>query len=66
MGEIEQAFDQILLNPFPNQEVETDIRRPVTHTFPYLVFYTFDEQTVPYSRSSMAQDPAYINGRLGA
>ncbi len=38
MNEIEQAFDRILPNPFLYQEVETDIRRAVTHTFSYLVF----------------------------
>lgn len=38
INEIELAFDRILLNPFLYQEVETDIRRAVTHTFPYLVF----------------------------
>ena len=42
MDKIEQAFDRILSNPFLYQEVDTDIRRAVTHTFPYLVFYTFD------------------------
>jgi len=67
MDEIELAFDRILPNPFLYQEVETDIRRAVTHTFPYLVFYTFDEQTV--QRLAVihgSQDPAYINERLGA
>lgn len=39
MDEIERAFDRILPNPLLYQEVETDIRRAVTHTFPYLVFY---------------------------
>jgi plasmid stabilization system protein ParE len=67
MDEIELAFDRILPNPFLYQEVETDMRRAVTHTFPYLVFYTFDEQTV--QRLAVihgSQDPAYINERLGA
>ena len=67
MDEIELAFDRILPNPFLYQEVETDMRRAVTHTFPYLVFYTFDEQTV--QRLAVihgSQDPAYIDERLGA
>ena len=46
MDEIKLACDRILPNPFLYQEVEPDIRRAVTHKFPYLVFYTFDEQTV--------------------
>lgn len=67
MDEIEQAFDRILPNPFLYQEVETDIRRAVAHTFPYLVFYTFDEQTIQIlAVIHGSQDPAYINERLGA
>ncbi len=67
MAEIEQAFDRILPNPFLYQEVEADIRRAVTHTFPYLVFYTFDEQTLQIlAVIHGSQDPAYINERLGA
>jgi plasmid stabilization system protein ParE len=66
MDEIERAFDRILPNLFLYQEVDTDIRRAVTHTFPYLVFYTFDEQTVQIlAVIHGAQDPAYINERLG-
>lgn len=67
MDEIELAFDRILPNPFLYQEVETDIRRAVTHTFPYLVFYTFDEQIVQIlAVIHGSQDSAYINERLGA
>lgn len=67
VDEIELAFDRILPNPFLYQEVETDIRRAVTHTFPYLVFYTFDKQTVQIlAVIHGSQDPAYINKRLGA
>lgn len=67
MDEIERAFDRIFPNPFLYQEVETEIRRAVTHTFPYLVFYTCDEQTLQIlAVIHGAQDPAYINERLGA
>ena len=67
IDEIERAFDRVLANPFLYQEVEIDIRRAVTHTFAYLVFYTFDEQTVQIlAVIHGAQDPAYINKRLGA
>lgn len=66
MEEIELACDRIIPNPFLYQEVETDIRRAVTHTFPYLVFYAFDEQTVQIlAVIHGSQDPAYINERLG-
>lgn len=66
MGEIELTCDRIIPNPFLYQEVETDIRRAVTHTIPHLVFYTFDEQTVQIlAVIHGSQDPAYINERLG-
>lgn len=67
MDEIERAFDRIRPNPFLYQEVEKDIRRAVTHTFPYLVFYTFDDQSIQIlAVIHGAQDPAHINQRLGA
>jgi plasmid stabilization system protein ParE len=67
MDEIELACGRIPLNPFLYQEVEPDIRRAVTHKFPYLVFYTFDEQTVQVlAVIHGSQDPTYINQRLGA
>ncbi|HEX7075592.1 MAG TPA: type II toxin-antitoxin system RelE/ParE family toxin [Hyphomicrobiaceae bacterium] len=67
MDEIEAAFDRVTSNPLHYQEVEPDIRRAVVHTFPYLVFYTFDEESVHVlAVIHGAQDPAYINERLGA
>jgi hypothetical protein len=37
------------------------------HTFPYLVFYTFDADAVHVlAVIHAAQDPAYIKARLGA
>lgn len=67
VDEIEFTFDRIIPNPFLYQEVEPDIRRAVAHTFPYLVFYTFDEKAVQIlTVIHGAQDPAYINERLGA
>lgn len=67
LDEIEAAFDRVTGNPFHYQEVEPDIRRAVVHTFPYLVFYTFDEESVHVlAIIHGAQDPAYINERLGA
>ena len=67
LEEIELACRRILPNPFLYQEVEPDIRRAVTHKFPYLVFYTFDEETVQIlAVIHGSQDPPYINQRLGA
>jgi plasmid stabilization system protein ParE len=67
IDEIEYAFARVLLNPFLYREVEVDIRRAVTHRFPYLLFYTFDENSVQIlAVIHGAQDPAYIQERLGA
>ena len=67
LKEIELACRRILPNPFLYQEVEPDIRRAVTHKFPYLVFYTFDEETVQIlAVIHGSQDPPYINQRLDA
>lgn len=67
LDKIDATFDRIASNPFHYQEVEPDIRRAVVHTFPYLVFYTFDEESVHVLVVIHgAQDPAYINERLGA
>lgn len=67
LGEIEQSLNRIAPNPCQYQEVEPDIRRSVVHTFPYLVFYTFDTDAVHVlAVIHGAQDPAYIKARLGA
>lgn len=67
LDEIEATFDRVLRNPFQYQQVESDIRRAVVHTFPYLVFYVFDEEAVHVlAVIHGAQDPAYITERLGA
>jgi plasmid stabilization system protein ParE len=67
LEEIEATFNRIAENPGLYEEFETGIRRSVTHTFPWLVFYTSDETTI-YILAVIfaAQDPAYISSRLGA
>jgi plasmid stabilization system protein ParE len=66
LEEIEATFNRIVDNPGLYEEIEVGIRRSVTHTFPWLVFYTSDEQAV-YILAVIfaAQDPAYIASRLG-
>jgi plasmid stabilization system protein ParE len=67
LDEVEQSFGRIASNPYSCQEVESDIRRAVVHTFPYLVFYTFESHAVHVlAVIHGAQDPAYIAARLGA
>lgn len=63
---IEATFGRIVSNPFQYQNVESDIRRAVVHTFPYLAFYIFDGEFVHVlAVIHGAQDPAYIAGRIG-
>ena len=67
LDEIERSLARIALNPLQYQEVEPDIRRAVAHTFPYLVFYTFDPDSAHLLAAIHgAQDPAYIKSRLQA
>jgi plasmid stabilization system protein ParE len=35
LNEVEQSFGRIAPNPYLYQEIESDIRRAVVHTFPY-------------------------------
>ena len=61
---LEHCFVRIVPNPRLYQEVEGSIRRAVLHTFPYLVFYTFDSDAVHIlAVIHGAQDPAYIKAR---
>lgn len=66
LDELNSVFDRIISNPETYQEVEPGIRRSVTHTFPYLVFYVYDEATIHIlAVLHAAQDPLYIADRIG-
>jgi plasmid stabilization system protein ParE len=66
LAELELAFDRTLENPLLYVEAIPGVRRSVTKTFPYLVFYVFDRGTV-YILAVIhaAQNPTYIAGRVG-
>ena len=66
LEELDTAFARLAENPASYQEVMPNIRRAVTHTFPYLVFYTFTAQAV-YILAVIpaAQDPNEISSKLG-
>ncbi|MCE7902070.1 MAG: type II toxin-antitoxin system RelE/ParE family toxin [Gammaproteobacteria bacterium PRO9] len=67
LDEIGATFGRITSNPFQYQKVESDIRRAVVRTFPYLAFYILDSGSVHVlAVIHGAQDPAYITGRIGA
>ena len=61
---VESVFERIVGNPSLYQEVEASIRRGVTRTFPYCVFYTIDDPDVAViAVIDAAQDPQYIKSR---
>ena len=63
---LEELFDLILENPRLFVEVIPSVRRSVTNTFPYLVFYTFENDLIHIlAVIHAAQDPEYIAKRLG-
>ncbi len=65
--ELESAFNRVAANPMSYQEAEPDIRRSVTHVFPYLVFFSFDDDAVyVLAVIPASQNPAYIDARLEA
>ena len=65
IDELDTAFVRLVENPASYQEAMPGIRRAVTHTFPYLVFFTFSNQAV-YILAIVpaAQDPNFIASKL--
>ena len=62
---LETLFDRILDNPQLYLESIPGVRRSVTRTFPYLVFYALERTAVHVlAVIHAAQDPEYINERL--
>lgn len=61
---VESVYERILEHPELYQEVDEGIRRGVTRTFPYCVFYTIDEtDVVVLAVMDAAQDPDYVRSR---
>ena len=62
---LEALFDHILENPLLYVETIPGVRRSVTRTFPYLVFYAFERHNIHIlAVIHAAQDPDYISERL--
>ena len=63
--ELDIAFLRLVDQPASYQEVMPNIRRAVTHIFPYLVFFTCNSQSV-YILAVVpaAQDPDVIEPKL--
>jgi len=63
---LEASFDHILENPLLYIEAIPGVRRSVTRTFPYLVFYSIERNTVhTLAVIHAAQSPNYIAERVG-
>ncbi|HEX05593.1 MAG TPA: type II toxin-antitoxin system RelE/ParE family toxin [Bacteroidetes bacterium] len=61
------TFSKVLEHPLLYTEVIPGIRRSVTRTFPYLVFYVYEIDTVHIlAVIHAAQNPSYITARLNA
>lgn len=67
LEELDTLFDRILENPKLYRETIPGLHRSVTKTFPYLVFYAFESNTVHVlAVVHAAQNPGYIEQRLGS
>jgi len=65
LDEVKNSFNRIESNPHLYQEIEEGIRRSITHTFPYIVFYTIEKDMIfVLAVIHAAQDPKYIANRL--
>lgn len=63
---LESLFSKILERPKLYPEALPGIRRSVTRTFPYLVFYTIETSSIHIlAVIHAAQNPNYISARLG-
>lgn len=63
--EPDTTFQRLVENPALYQEVLPEIRRAVTRTFPYLVFFTHNALAVHVlAVVPAAQDPDYIASKL--
>jgi toxin ParE1/3/4 len=67
LEELERVFNRFVINPDSYREVAPGIRRAIARTFPYLAFYTFDDEAVyVLAIIHASQNPAYIAARLRA
>ena len=61
---VEAVYERMLEHPELYQEVDEGIRRGVTRTFPYCIFYTLQENDIiVLGIIDAAQDPDYIRSR---
>ena len=67
LDSLDSAFQLIIDNPVAFPNVIEDVRRTLTKTFPYLVFFTATEESIYILAVIHAsQDPDYIASRVDA
>jgi toxin ParE1/3/4 len=65
--EVEDAFRRILDDPARWRIIEEDVRRCLTHVFPYSILYTIEPEFVLIvAVANCAREPGYWRGRLPA
>jgi len=63
--EVEAAIDRILQSPTSWRVVKQDVRRCLTHTFPYGIFYTIEEDFILIvAIMNLHRRPGYWRDRL--
>lgn len=67
INEVEVCFDLIVERPEIYQEIDRNIHRAVTRTFPYCVFYTTSASAISVlAVLHAAQHPEYLKSRINA
>ena|SRR2546423_14235423 len=63
--EVEAAIERMLQNPKSRQAIEQDVRRCLTHTFPYGILYTIERDSILIvAVMHLHQRPGYWRDRL--
>ena len=63
--EVEAAIDRILQAPERWRVIEQDVRRCLTHTFPYGILYTVEQETILIvAVMHLRRRPGYWRSRL--
>ena len=63
---VDDSFDVIQQNPLLYQKIYKDIRRSLTHRFPYGIFYIIDEtKIIVLAVLHAKRDPGHLKERHG-
>jgi len=63
--EVEAAIDRMRQNPKAGRVIEQDVRRCLTHTFPYGILYTVEQESILIvAVMHLHRQPGYWRNRL--